>query len=205
MSDLGPSSPHIVVIGSSAGGVQALRELLRGIDEGFPGVIAMVLHRSPYHTDTLAHVISDGSPHVVREPRDREVMQPGSVYLAPRDRHLLIRGSAFRLDRGPKEHFTRPAIDALFRSAAESHGTRVIGVLLTGGGRDGASGLIAIRRNGGTTIVQDPRDAEAPAMPRYALGLDTPSFVLPLREIAPTLKAAMQGKRRATAAHGHSR
>jgi two-component system chemotaxis response regulator CheB len=194
MTDSEHQARDVVVVGSSAGGVQALRTLLRGLDPDFPGVVAIVLHRSPFHVDTLAQVIADGSAHRVREPRDGETIEFGNVYLAPRDRHLRIHDRTFRLDRGPKEHFTRPAIDALFRSAAEAYGPRVLGVLLTGGGRDGASGLIAIKRAGGMTIVQDPRDADCPAMPSHAIGLDTPNLVLPLDRIADTVVACMDGR-----------
>ena len=130
----------------------------------------------------------------MKEPRHGEPLTFGSVYLAPRDQHLSIVDSTFRLERGPKEHFTRPAIDALFRSAAASQGPRVVGVLLTGGGRDGASGLTAIKQAGGLIIVQHPGDAQSPAMPRYAIERCDPDLVLPLAEIPLTIMAAMRGQ-----------
>lgn len=188
------SPRDIAVIGSSAGGVQALRTLLTRIDVGFPGVIAIVQHRSAFHQDSLAHVIADGSGHVVREPGDGEALKAGTVYLAPRDRHLLMVDGYFRIERGPKEHFTRPAIDALFRSAADAHGHRVIGVILTGAGRDGASGLVAIKAAGGLAIVQDPAEAASPGMPRHAVARCEPDYVLPLAQIAARIMSTMNGR-----------
>jgi two-component system chemotaxis response regulator CheB len=193
MRDPTRSAQDIVVIGSSAGGIQALRTLLGGIDREFPGVIAVVQHRSPYHPDSLAHVIGAHTPHVLREPRDGEPLAFGSIYLAPRDRHLRIADARFQLDRGPREHFSRPSVDVLFRSAAEAYGPRVLGVILTGGGHDGGSGLVAIRIAGGGAIVENPNGAYAPSMPRNALALADPDAVLPLHEIAPAIMAAMRG------------
>jgi two-component system chemotaxis response regulator CheB len=184
----------IVVIGASAGGVRALRQLMVDLPTSFPGTIAIVQHRSPFHPDTLAHVIADHSKHVVREPEDGEPVATGRVYLAPRDRHLVITNDVFRLARGPKEHFTRPAIDMLFRSAAEAYGPRVVGVVMTGGGRDGASGLNAIKEAGGLVLIQDPADAESPAMPRYALMHCEPDAVLSLADLAPAVAALMNGE-----------
>jgi two-component system chemotaxis response regulator CheB len=193
MRDPTRSARDIVVIGSSAGGIQALRTVLGGIDRAFPGVIAVVQHRSPYHPDSLAHVISNHTGHVLREPRDNEPIAFGTMYLAPRDRHLRFADGTFRLERGPHEHFSRPSVDVLFRSAAEAYGPRVLGVILTGGGHDGGSGLVAIRNAGGGAIVENPNGAFAASMPRNALMLTEPDAVLPVEEIAPRIMAAMRG------------
>ena len=115
------------------------------------------------------------------------------MYLAPRDVHMLIERRHIRLVRGPKEHFTRPAADPLFRSAATAFGPRVVGVVLTGGGHDGASGLIAIKAAGGLSIAQDPSEARAESMPRSAIVEDDVDAVLPLAAIAERIAALVNG------------
>ena len=187
-------SRDIVVIGASAGGIRALRTVLCDIPAALPATIAIVQHRSPFHRDSLARVIADGSPHEVREPADAEAIRRGNVYLAPPDRHLRMEPHGFRLERGPKEHFTRPAIDVLFRTAAETYGERVIGVILTGGGRDGNGGLAAIKQAGGFALVQDPRDAEAPMMPTTAIQRSDPDLVVSLSDMAEAITALVTGR-----------
>src|SRR5262249_3279542 len=135
----------IVVIGASLGGIDAISRLLARIEPGFPGAMLVALHRSPYHESSLAQVLARGTEHDVKEPEDGDAIEASRVYVAPGDRHLLVEHDVLRVVRGPKEHFTRPAIDPLFRSAATAYGPRVVGVLLTGGGADGTSGLLAIK------------------------------------------------------------
>jgi two-component system chemotaxis response regulator CheB len=118
---------------------------------------------------------------------DKERIQPGHIYVAPPDQHLLVEPNRIRLTRGPKENRFRPAVDPLFRSAAQAYGPRVIGVILTGNLDDGTAGLWAVKRLGGTAIVQDPQDALAPSMPRSALRQVEVDHCLPLAEIAPLL------------------
>jgi two-component system chemotaxis response regulator CheB len=183
----------IIVVGASLGGVDAIRDLLACIRPGFAGTMLVVLHRSPYHEGPLARVLAAGTGHDVREAADAERIEPGRVYVAPRDRHLVIENDALRLVRGPKEHFTRPAINPLFRSAAAAFGPRVAGVLLSGGGADGTSGLIAIKAAGGVALVQRPSEARSPWMPRRAIRDDNVDAVLPVDGIANAIVQMMNG------------
>ena len=130
----------IVTIGASAGGVSALRMLFGRIPPDFTATMFVVVHRSPFHGDHLAAVLRGSTQHRLLEPEDRERFETGSIYLAPRDQHLLVEEGRVRVVRDPKEHFTRPAIDPLFRSAAAIYGPRVVGVLLTDSVRTARSG-----------------------------------------------------------------
>jgi two-component system, chemotaxis family, protein-glutamate methylesterase/glutaminase len=112
-------------------------------------------------------------------PRDGDPIQPGHIYVAPPDRHLVVERDLLRLSRGPREHFTRPAIDPLFRSAGTAYGPRVIGVVLSGGGSDGAAGLDTIKRAGGLAVVLDPNDAVMPEMPQAAAEIVSADHVVP--------------------------
>jgi len=184
----------MVAIGASAGGVPVLRELLSRLTPGFPGTLFIVVHRSPFHRSHLAEVIRGRTRHAVTEPRDGEKIEHGHVYLAPRDLHLLIGNGAMRLQRGPKEHFTRPAVDPLFRSLATAYRARVVGIVLSGGGYDGGAGLQAIKAAGGIALVQRPEDSTAPSMPRYAIAADRIDGVLNVRELATAIGALMRGQ-----------
>lgn len=127
------------------------------------------MHTSPESPRVLANAISSAGPLPAKYASDGEAFKPGHIYIAPPDEHLLIEPGIIRLTRGPKENRFRPAVDPLFRSAAGSYGPRVIGIVLTGGLDDGTVGLQAIKRLGGTAIVQDPTEAYAPSMPISAL------------------------------------
>jgi two-component system chemotaxis response regulator CheB len=118
---------------------------------------------------------------------DRQAIEPGHIYIAPADRHLLVEPGVVRVSRGPREHFTRPAIDPLFRSVAAAYGARVIGVVLSGGGSDGAAGLDTIKRSGGIAVVLDPRDAAAAEMPQAALEIVDPDYVVAAAELPALL------------------
>jgi len=183
-----------VVVGASAGGVAALRGLFSALPADPPFALAAVLHRSPYVGSELPEVLGLRTPHRVSEPVNGQLIEGGHIYIAPRDRHLRVGRRMFLLDRGPREHHTRPAIDPLFRSAAVEYGSRVIGVLLTGGGDDGTAGLTAIGHAGGISIVQDPEEASHRWMPLSALRKDHVALVLPLAEIAPTLLTLAAGE-----------
>src|SRR5439155_1626996 len=124
-----------------------------------------------------------GSPLAVSEPVDGELLQPRRIYLAPRDMHMVVEDGRVLVNRGPKEHHTRPAVDPLFSSAAAAHGPRVVGVLLSGAGDDGLRGLIAIKAAGGISIVQDPAEALHPSMPRNAIVYHRADSVLPVARI----------------------
>lgn len=176
----------MVVIGASAGGVQALLRLLPRLSENFSAAVLIVLHIGA-HRSHLAELIDARGPNraVVAQAGVRPV--PGMIYVAPPDTHLLLEDGELKLFRGPKEHHARPAINPLFRSAALELGPRLIGVILTGMLDDGAAGLRAIKACGGTTVVQDPADAAEPDMPRSALAATPPDHVVRLDDMADLL------------------
>ena len=184
----------VIVLGASAGGVSALRDLFAKLPEDLDASIALVLHRSPVVESSLASVLAWRSPLPVIEAVDEMPFARGSIYVAPRDQHLRIDGATLRLSRGPKEQHTRPAIDPLFRSAAASHGKRVVGVLLSGTGDDGVSGLISMTAEGGLSLVQDLSEAAYPQMPRSALINDRVEAALPVAEIADVLGQLARGE-----------
>jgi len=176
----------VVVIGASAGGVAALRTIVSQLPSDLPAAVLVVLHIG-VHRSHLASVLRNAGRIAVETAADGAPLRPGCLHVAPPDHHLLLHDGSLRLTRGPKEHHTRPAIDPLFRSAALVAGTRVIGVVLSGCNADGTAGLQAIKACGGAAIVQDPADAEEPAMPQSALKAVRVDHCLPLDRIAPTL------------------
>src|SRR5262245_16393715 len=155
----------VIVIGASAGGVEAVRTLLAGLPADVDAAVAITLHRSPtFFLSELPEVLGRASPLKVREPVHGEPFLPGRVYLAPQDVHMTIARGRLELDRGPKQHHSRPAIDPLFESAGECYGKRVIGIILTGNLSDGVTGLVRIKEEGGLSLVQDPSEAPYPSM-----------------------------------------
>jgi two-component system chemotaxis response regulator CheB len=183
----------VVAIGASAGGVAALMRLLQLLPADLPAALAIVLHRSPFYETQLPWVLGRRSPLVVIEPEDGITVRHGVVYVAPRDQHMVMHDGIMRLDRGPKQHRTRPAIDPLFRSAAAAHGRRVVGVLLSGLGGDGVSGLIDIKHSGGISLVQTPAEAQFPTMPSRAIKEDDVDGALTVEEIARALPVLARG------------
>ena len=179
----------IVVIGCSAGGVQALPRIVEELPVDFPAAVVIVQHISASHRPYLVEILTRATRLPVSWAEQGAPIERGKVYVAPPDVHLLFADDHFALNRGAKENHSRPAIDRTFRSAAASHGSRTIGVLMTGMLDDGVSGLIAIRAAGGVVIVQDPLDAEFPELPANALKALVPDRVLRLDEIASTLRA----------------
>jgi len=184
----------VIVIGASAGGVEALIRLFQGLTSEFQGVMAAVIHRSPAYNLHLAKVLGRNVELPIIEPIHGMTLKPGTIYLAPRDHHMVFTKNHVELNRGPKVHFTRPAVDPLFTSAAEAFGTRVVGVLLTGGGDDGVSGFITIKARQGLAIIQDPLEAKMPTMPLNALTRDHVDLVLPLAEIPGVLERLARGE-----------
>jgi two-component system chemotaxis response regulator CheB len=179
---------HIVVIGASAGGIETLRELVRDLPADFPAPIAIVLHTAPQSPSILHEILSRSGALPAIAPRDRERLSPGKIYVAPPDYHLLVEPGVVRVVKGPRENRFRPAIDPLFRSAAQVFGPAAIGVILTGSLDDGSTGLWTIKQLGGVAIVQDPDDALVPSMPRSALEtVNNVDYVVPLGGIAPLL------------------
>jgi two-component system, chemotaxis family, protein-glutamate methylesterase/glutaminase len=162
----------IVVIGGSAGGVEALRRLCMGLPRDLPAAVFAVIHISPTSRSVLPDLLSRAGPLPARHPSDAETIQPGTIYVAPPDFHMLVRDGHVILRRGPHENRSRPAIDPLFRSAAIAYRSRVIGTVLSGLLDDGSAGLIAIHACGGICVVQKPDDAMWPEMPRNALSHD---------------------------------
>ena len=177
----------IIVIGASAGGIEPIRTILRALPAGFGGSIFIVVHTAPDSPGVL-HAIFDGAGPLRAVGVEGNVrIAPAHVYVAPPDRHLIIEPGTVCLTRGPKENRFRPAVDPLFRSAAQTYGPRVVGIILSGGLDDGTSGLWTVKQLGGTTIVQDPREAWAPSMPESAIRHVRVDHVITVDEIAPLL------------------
>jgi two-component system chemotaxis response regulator CheB len=185
---------NIVLIGASAGGIAALKRVFTDLPTDFPATVAVVIHRNALYQGHMGDIFRRSGRLPVIEPAGPMRIKSGMIYLAPRDHHLSMREDLIEVNRGPKEHFVRPAIDALFRSAAEAHGARVVGVLLTGWGQDGVGGLVAIKREQGFAIVQDPDEAQAPGMPRNAVLKDHVDLVLSLAEIPGVLVRLANGE-----------
>ena len=176
-----------IVIGASAGGVQALTKLIAGLPEDLPSAVFIVLHIPADAPSLLPSILSRESRLRVAHAVDGEQIQARRVYVASPDHHLLIEKQHVRLVHGPKENLHRPSIDSLFRSAARWAGPRTIGVVLTGARDDGASGMRAIKQRGGITVVQDPAEAQFPSMPMSVMQGIKVHYSLPLRDIAPLL------------------
>jgi two-component system, chemotaxis family, protein-glutamate methylesterase/glutaminase len=177
----------IIVVGTSAGGVEALIELCQGLPPDLPAAVFVVCHISAHSAGALAKILARKGNLPAENAIDREPITPGRVYVAPPDHHLLVEHGFVRVTQGPKENRFRPAVDPLFRSAAYAYGSRVIGVILTGGLDDGTAGLWAIKERGGLAIVQDPADAVFPSMPTNAIMNVQIDYQTPLAEIAPLL------------------
>lgn len=178
------SDQRIVVIGTSAGGVDALMTIVRQLPADFPAPICIVLHIPPDSPSLLSQILAREGALPAKDAEDGEFYRNGTIYVAPPDRHLLVtRDGKLRVVRGPRENRHRPAVDPLFRSAAAHRGPATIGVILTGALDDGTAGISAVKTRGGMAIIQDPRDALYPGMPSSALEHVRPDFVLPLADI----------------------
>ncbi len=184
----------IIVIGASAGGVPALQQIFAEFPFGMRAAVGVVLHRG-VNPSELREVLGRRSTLSVREPKGTVPIQQGTIYLAPPDHHLLFERGKVAIQRGPREHSTRPSVDPLFRSAAESYGRRVVGLLLTGCGEDGVSGLISITERNGLTMVQDPDEAYMPYMPLNAIRYDEVAGLVSLDNAASILASLAQGDR----------
>ena len=176
-----------IVIGASAGGVQALIKLVSDLPANLNAAVFIVLHVPSDSPSFLPGILSRDAKLPVAHARDGERIVSGKVYIAPLDQHLLIEDGYVKLVHGPKENLHRPSIDVLFRSAARRGGPRVIGVVLTGARDDGAMGMRVIKQCGGIAIVQDPDEAPFPSMPMSVLQNVTVDYSLPLTAIAPLL------------------
>ena len=158
----------VILIGASAGGVQAIGKVLSELPSDLGAAVAVTLHRGR-HASGLKDVFGARSNLEVVEVEHGESFVPGRVYLAPPDFHLTFSGGIVLLNHGPKENYARPAIDVMFRSAARNYGSRVVGVVLTGNLSDGVAGLQEIKRCGGLSLAQEPAEAQAPSMPLNAV------------------------------------
>jgi len=173
-----------IVIGASAGGLYALKKLVPALPASFPCPVLVVQHLSPHSDNYMVRMLDELSPLVVKEADEKESVVSGTVYVAPPDYHLLVEEDfTLSLSVEEKVNYSRPAIDVLFETAADAYGRHLMGIILTGANADGANGLLAVKKKGGFTIVQQPEDAENQAMPKAAIELVKPHKVLTLDEI----------------------
>jgi two-component system chemotaxis response regulator CheB len=177
----------MIVIGGSLGGCEALREILIRLPSTFPLPIAVVLHRHRDSDGILLSVVQSSSALPVVEVEDKDQIKGGHVYLCPPDYHLLIDNGYFALSTDEAVSFARPSIDVMFESAAEWLGRRVIAVVLTGSGSDGAKGARCVEAHGGTVLIQDPKTADGLWMPTAAIATTKTARVLTLGQIAAEL------------------
>ena len=192
----GPPAPaglqrQYLAVGASTGGPQALAAILRGLPATYPLPILLVVHISPAFGQAFADWLDQTAIPVATAAHDQPLPPFGSprILLAPPDQHLVVRNRRLALTRDPEVHSCRPSVDVLFRSVADELGPRAAGLLLTGMGRDGARGLLAVRAAGGATLAQDEATSVVFGMPREAIALGAAERVLPLDEVAPALVA----------------
>ncbi len=182
------STFEIVAIASSAGGLKALSEVLKALPASFSSSIVVVQHLDPRHRSLMADILSRRTPLQVKEAEEGDKLLPGTVYIAPPNQHLLVNPDhSLSLSQSELVHFVRPSADLLFESTAGSFKERAIAVVLSGSGSDGAMGVRAIKKVGGTVLAQDEASSEFFGMPGAAIQTGCVDFVLSLQEIAPAL------------------
>lgn len=182
----------VIVVGASAGGVEALKELVAALPATLACPVLVVLHLSARGESVLPAILDRAGPLQAKAAVHGERPGPG-IHVAPVDRHLLVTATGLALDAGPPEHSVRPAIDPTMRSAAATLGPGTVGVVLSGTGHDGAEGLAAIRAAGGRSLVQDPKEAKYAAMPEHAIATGAPEGVLPILRLCEQLVAWARG------------
>lgn len=185
----------VVAVGASAGGLNAISQVVKGLAADFPSSIVVVQHLSPDHKSWMASLIARTTPLRVKQAEHGEIMLPGTVYVAPPDEHLLVGPGKLQLAHTQLVHFSRPSIDLLFESVAGTYGSRSIGVVLSGAGKDGATGVRAIKEAGGITLCQMPDGAEFRHMPEAAIETGCIDFVLPLERIGAKLAELCSGEK----------
>ena len=182
----------VVAIAASAGGLKALSEALSALPPDFPAAIVVVQHLDPRHRSLMAEILSRRTALAVKQAEHGDALCPGTVWIAPPDNHLLVNpDGTLSLSRSELVHFVRPSADLLFESVAASYKDRAIAVVLTGSGSDGAMGVEAIKKMGGTVIAQDESTSDFSGMPSAAVQTGRVDFVLPLDEIAAALISLM--------------
>ncbi|MDZ8257433.1 chemotaxis protein CheB [Nostoc sp. ChiQUE01b] len=185
----------IVAIAASAGGLTAIVKVLSTLKAEFPAAIAIVQHLAPEHPSFMAEILGRCTDIIVKQAQEGDFLTPGTAYVAPPNRHLLVNGDGtLSLSQSELVHFLRPSADLLFESVAATYKDRAIALVLTGTGSDGALGVEAIKKMGGTVIVQDVETAEFAGMPSAAINTGNVDFILPLDEISTTLVSLVMGK-----------
>jgi two-component system chemotaxis response regulator CheB len=186
-SDENTTGHDIVVVGASAGGVEALRTIVARLPPDLPAAVFVVLHVPAIATSVLPAILERAGDLPASHAEDGAEIDRSHIYIAPPDHHVLIQPGFMRVNRGPKENGYRPAIDPMFRTAAATYGSRVVGVILSGVLDDGTAGLAAVKTHGGRALVQDPTDALYPMMPTSAIAAAEPDLVAPAAEIADVI------------------
>ncbi len=181
------NSQKIIVIGASAGGVEALQELVRGLPSDLGAPVFVVIHMHPRSKSLMAEILTRSGPLIASQAEHNAQIESGRIYVAPPDHHLIIERNRMCVSMGPKENYERPSINVTFRSAALAYGAQVIGVVLTGQLDDGAAGLWEIKRRGGVAVVQHPEEAVFPSMPLSALREVEADHTVRLAEMGPLL------------------
>lgn len=177
----------IIVIGASAGGIEAITSMISTLPRELDASIFVVVHTAAFHASLLPSILNDRGPFPASHAVHGEPIVAGHVYVAPPDNHMTLHDGSIRVVRGPKENGHRPAVDPLFRTAARAYGPRVIGVVLSGSLDCGSAGLMAVKAAGGTAVVQHPNDALAADMPTNALRHVSVDYVAPLADLGPLL------------------
>lgn len=186
------TAPAVVVVGASAGGVEALTELARGLPADLDAAVCVVVHLPAGADSRLAEILSRAGPLRATQARDGEPLTSGRVLVAPPDRHLGVRGGHAAVVRGPHENGLRPSVDVLFRSAALAYGRRTVAIVLSGARDDGVAGASAVGARGGCVLVQSPDEALFSSMPAETVSRDHPDRVLPVAELADAVTEAVR-------------
>ena len=180
----------LIVIGGSAGAIEVLTQVLARLTTGFTPAVAIVIHLPAEGPNVLHEIFVGPASPPMKQAEDKEPIRPGTIYFAPPDYHLLVEtGRTFALSQDERVHFSRPAIDVLFESAAEAYGERLMGIILSGANADGAAGLRAVASAGGMTVVQALESADMIAMPAAALEAAPDSVEVNVSALADLLQA----------------
>lgn len=189
-------TPRLVAFGTSLGGLKALTAVLGTLPAGFSVPVVVAQHRGANSGETLADLLQEHTRLPVQDAEDKMTLEPGSIYLAPADYHLMIESpGSLALSTDAPVRSARPSIDVLFETAAEAYGAGLVAVLLTGASADGAGGVAAVKARGGCVIVQDPGTAEASTMPLAGIAAARVDYILPLEQIGRYVASLVEGTR----------